>query len=197
MGNVTALPAETACRENEPVSPPGLKTSLEEKSPMKLFSLVAVAALCCSGSVANAGLFGHGASCAAPCAPTCAAPVYNTCDTGCAPSYNYCCAPKRSLCDRLFGGVGDVVCALDVLNIICPDDNCCQPVCCQPACCVPTCAAPCGSGCGDVCGGVPTCAAPCASSCAPAYNGCDAGCGDAGVGPAYVAPTCAAPCGCN
>ncbi|QDT16372.1 hypothetical protein [Alienimonas californiensis] len=169
---------------------------------MKMFSLVAVAALCCSGSVANAGLFGHGdASCAAPCAPTCAAPAYSTCDTGCtsyAPSYNYCCE-KPSLCERLFGGAKKGFGLFDCFK---KDDCCCQPTYCAPTCAAP-CGDVCGNGCGDVCGAVPTCAAPCASSCgdyvAPSCAApCGEGCGDAcGNGAGYVAPTCAAPCGCN
>ena len=174
---------------------------------MKLFSYFAAAALCCSGAVAEAGVFGCGdaPSCAAPCAPTCAAPVYSSCDTGCtgyaAPSYNYCCpAPKKSLCERLFGGMKGGMKKMGGLFSCCKkQDDCCQPSYCAPA----TCAAPmagCGevisSGCGDVCGAAPTCAAPCASSCAPVtcaapVDACGSGCGE------IVAPTCAAPCGCN
>ncbi|MFH5804638.1 hypothetical protein [Alienimonas sp. DA493] len=166
---------------------------------MKMFSLVAVAALCCSGSVANAGLFGHGdASCAAPCAPTCAAPAYSACDTGCtgyAPTYTSCCE-KPSLCERLFGGAKNGFGLFDCFH----KDECCQQSYCAPVTCaapcgdvcgaVPTCAAPCA----DVCGAAPTCAAPCAEVCGAAPScaaPCEAPCGE------YVAPTCAAPCGCN
>ena len=187
---------------------------------MKLFSLATAAAvLCCSGTVASAGIFGchdSGPTCAAPCAPTCAAPcevAYSGCDTGCtgyaAPAYtSYCCPPeKKGLCERLFGGMKGGMQRMGGLFSCChkEEDTCCYAA---PSCCAPvTCAAPCGevvSGCGDVCGAAPTCAAPCATSCAPVTCAAPvAACGDAcGNGGAYAAPTCAAPtcaapCGCN
>ena len=178
---------------------------------MKLFSLLAVGAICFAGTTAQAGLFGcHSEpTCAAPCAPTCAAPSYgcdaymgDTCGNACTPMYtNYCCQPeKKGLCERLFGGMKGMGGKMKGLFSCCDKGNdCCQSYA-APSCCAPvTCAAPCGDVCcesapvcGDVCAAAPTCAAPMAGSCcesAPIVSDC--------CPQTYSAPTCAAPCGCN
>ena len=172
---------------------------------MKLFSLVAAAAICSAGTVAQAGIFDchSGPTCAAPCAPTCAAPcdsyIGDACGSTCAPVYtSYCCPPeKKGLCSRLFGGMKGMGGRMKGLFSCChKQDDCCQSYA-APSCCAPvTCAAPCGDvygdSCGDVCGGVPTCAAPMAGTCCesvPVVSDC--------CPQTYSAPTCAAPCGCN